>query len=156
MTDQKEKLTAHFTVGEMTRSSSHPEIYNVPSPATIANLRRVFQWLERLRREYSDRYADFPEQDLPIKVSSGYRSERLNRAVGGARDSNHLTGSAVDIVCKDCTQAVQYAACLIDLFTAAGERWDELIVERKFAHFWLHFAVRERNNRCHVNVVEKR
>lgn len=31
------KLSDHFTLGEMTKSSSHPEVYNIPSHEAIAN-----------------------------------------------------------------------------------------------------------------------
>ena len=35
------KLSEHFNLGEMTKSSSHPEVYNIPSHEAIANLKRV-------------------------------------------------------------------------------------------------------------------
>ena len=153
MIDPKTKLTPHFTLGEMTRSSSHPEIYNVPSYAVVDNLTRVCQWLEKLRQAYIERYNG--GEDTVLKVSSGYRSDKLNRAVGGEKQSNHLTGCAADIVCRDCAQAVAYAALLVELFETAGQRWDEIIIEKKFLHFWLHFAVRPDNNRCKVTVIGK-
>ena len=43
------KLSEHFTLGEMTRSNSHPEIYNIPSHEAIANLTNLCKWLEVLR-----------------------------------------------------------------------------------------------------------
>ena len=154
MTNPDEKLTAHFTVGEMTRSTSHPEILNQPPPAYVENLRHLCTWLEELRRQYIESYCD--GEDTPLKVSSGYRSEKLNRAVGGDRDSNHLTGCAADIICKDCLQAVRYGALLLDIAGQRHARFDELIIEKKYLHFWLHFAVRPANNRMKVTVLEKR
>ena len=50
------KLSEHFTLGEMTKSSSHPEVYNIPSHEAIANLKRVCEWLEVLRERYNERY----------------------------------------------------------------------------------------------------
>ena len=50
------KLSPHFTLGEMTKSSSHPEVYNIPSNEAIANLKRLCTWLEVLRERYNDRY----------------------------------------------------------------------------------------------------
>ena len=47
------KLSDHFTLGEMTKSSSHPEVYNIPSHEAIANLKRVCGWLEVLRKRYN-------------------------------------------------------------------------------------------------------
>ena len=46
-------LSPHFTLGEMTKSSSHPEVYNIPSHEAIANLKRVCGWLEVLRKRYN-------------------------------------------------------------------------------------------------------
>ena len=89
----------------------------------------------------------------PLVTTSGYRSEKLNRAVRGARDSNHLTGCAADIVCRDCEQAVRYAAILLDLALYNDQPFDELIIERKFTHYWLHFAVREDGNRGKVSMI---
>ena len=50
------KLSEHFKLGEMTKSSSHPEVYNIPSHEAIANLKRVCGWLEVLRKRYNDKY----------------------------------------------------------------------------------------------------
>ena len=54
-------------------------------------------------------------------------------------------------------QAVQYAALLMEISVDRGA-WDEIIIEKKFNHFWLHFAVRPQTlpNRCKVTVIEKR
>ena len=52
--NKQAKLSAHFTLGELTRSKSHPEVYNVPSRVHIENLKRVCVWLEALRERYND------------------------------------------------------------------------------------------------------
>ena len=135
MTNSESKLTEHFTLKEMVASQNHPDIYNVPAPAQIENLRRVCQWLEDLRRLYNERYGT-PAKDEPLRVSSGYRSYKLNNKVGGARDSNHLIGCAADIVCRDCAQAVQYATLLMEVSVDRGP-WDEIIIEKKFNRFSL-------------------
>ena len=90
------KLSDHFTLGEMTKSNSHPEVYNIPTHEAIANLKRVCEWLEVLRKRYNDKYGVGEE---PIRINSGYRSPQLNRKIGGVAGSNHLTGCAVDILC---------------------------------------------------------
>ena len=50
------KLSEHFTLGEFTRSGSHPEVYNIPSHEAIANMKRLCTWLEELRKRYNDKY----------------------------------------------------------------------------------------------------
>jgi len=151
MTDPKTQLTPHFTLQEMTRSNSHPEIYNVPPPAYVENLRRVCQWLEQLRLRYNQLYGCGKE--WPIVINSGYRSEKLNRAVRGASDSNHLTGCAADLRCADLKQALRYACLLMDY--SDRKDYDEIIIERKYQRYWLHFAVRPEGNRGKVMVITK-
>jgi zinc D-Ala-D-Ala carboxypeptidase len=73
---------------EFTRSATATRlgISNVPGPAEIANLERVRTALDRVERLV----------DRPIQVLSGYRCLRLNAAVGGAPQSYHMAGCAVD------------------------------------------------------------
>ena len=135
------KLSEHFKLGEMTKSSSHPEVYNIPSHEAIANLKRVCGWLEVLRKR----------NGKPIIINSGYRSPQLNRAVGGASNSNHLTGCAVDIRVTGFEQVFRFAAILLDYADETHQEFDELLVERnRFGAIWLHFAVRFRGNRHKV------
>jgi len=82
-------LTAHFALEELS-CTQHREIDNRPPPDVAAALRATAERMEDVRRLLGDRV---------ISVSSGYRSPALNRAVGGARTSAHLTGHAVDFNC---------------------------------------------------------
>ncbi|WP_230961891.1 D-Ala-D-Ala carboxypeptidase family metallohydrolase [Burkholderia anthina] len=36
----------------------------------------------------------------PIRITSGYRNQVVNRAVGGVPNSDHLTGRAADFQCS--------------------------------------------------------
>ena len=65
------KLSEHFTLGEMTKSNSHPEVYNIPSHEAIANLKRVCTWLEVLRKRYNERYNACHLEHYPSVMSSG-------------------------------------------------------------------------------------
>ena len=135
------KLSPHFTLGEMTRSESHPEVYNIPSHEAIANLKHLCQWLEVLRERSGG----------PVRINSGYRSPQLNRKIGGAPNSNHLTGCAADIRVTGFEQAIRYAAILLDYADESHQEFDELLVERnRYGAIWLHFAVRFRENRHKV------
>ena len=115
------KLSEHFTLGELTKSGSHPEVYNIPSHET------------------------------PIIINSGYRSPQLNRKIGGAANSNHLTGCAVDIRTSGMEQAICYAAILINYAKESQHDFDELLIEKnRYGAVWVHFAVRPSNNRRKV------
>jgi hypothetical protein len=79
---------------------------------------------------------------------------RLNRCVGGAYSSNHLTGCAVDIRCVGVEQAIRYAAILLDIADEWKKEYDELFIERnRHGRYWVHFAVRPKDNRRRVMVV---
>ncbi len=150
-------LSEHITLGEVTKSR-HAEIYNIPSHAAIENLKRVCAWLEELRRRYNLRYVlrsvsppnSGGEEDTaePVIINSGYRSPELNRLVGGSPTSNHLTGCAVDIKVYGIEQAMRYAVILMDYADETNQDYDELLIERnKGGGYWLHFAVRPKDNR---------
>ena len=148
-------LSPNFTLGEFTRSGSHPEVYNIPSHEAIANLKRLCVWLEELRARYN----------APIRINSGYRSPQLNRAIGGVSNSNHLTGCAVDIRVENTEQLIRYAAILLDISNDTKQDFDELLIERRSASplgssknrygaIWLHFAVRPSHNRRKVSLIQ--
>ena len=149
--NKQAKLSEHFTLGELTKSSSHPEIYNIPSRVHIENLKRVCTWLEVLRSEWNRLYG---EGDDPIIITSGYRSKELNRAVGGVATSNHLTGCAVDIRVAGKEQLLRYAVILLDYADHTNQDFDELLLEHgKNGVIWLHFAVRPSDNRRKIRLI---
>ena len=142
------QLTEHFTLEELTRTSVKG-LANVPAPEHMENLKRLCRWLEMLRSEWNLRYGNGND---PIIINSGYRSPEVNKAVGGATQSNHLTGCAVDIRACGLEQALRYAVILLDISRESQEAFDELIIERKGYTVWVHFAVRPRGNRNKILV----
>ena len=145
------KLSPHFTLGEMTKSNSHPEVYNIPSHEAIGNLKRLCTWLEVLRKRYNDRYGVGEE---PIRINSGYRSPQLNKKIGGVATSNHLTGCAVDIKVAGMEQLLRYAVILLDYADESKQEFDELLIEKnRYGAIWLHFAVRPSGNRHKVAFI---
>ncbi len=140
------KLSEHFTLRELTKTKTGIE--NVPNEEQVNNLRRVCQWLERLRKRWNDKYGD---GDDPIIINSGFRSAAVNKAVGGVPMSNHLTGCAVDIRCIGMEQALRYAAILLDISDLNREDYDELLIEQKGRVIWIHFAVKLTGNRRRTN-----
>ena len=152
--NKQAKLSPHFTLGELTGSKSHPEVYNVPSHVHIENLKRVCVWLEALRARYNQRYV-LAGAGEPIIITSGYRSAELNRKVGGVATSNHLTGCAVDIRVARKKQLIRYACILLDYADETKQDFDEILLERGAAGtIWLHFAVRAQGNRRKINFLK--
>ena len=161
------RLSPHFTLGEMCKTSVKTADGNIPSHVHIENLKRLCGWLEMLRDEWNKRYGgltpnpslnsegDFEEE--PIIISSGYRSPAVNKAVGGVATSNHLTGCAADIRVAGIEQALRYAVILLDISDESKETFDELLLERSpRGSYWLHFAVRppSQENRRKVRFIQ--
>ena len=138
--NKQARLSQHFTLAEMCKTSAKTADGNIPSHVHIENLKRLCGWLEMLRDEWNRRYG---EGDDPIIINSGYRSEAVNKTVGGAKGSNHLTGCAADIRVAGMEQALRYAVILLDISDESKEDFDELLLERSpRGTYWLHFAVR--------------
>ena len=179
------KLSQHFTLGEMTKTSVKTKDGNIPSRVHVENLKRLTKWLERLRlrcnqmknekgemRNVNEEMkngshyqisneklvmsnGDYSaaEKEEPIIINSAYRSPAVNKAVGGAAMSNHLTGCAADIRCKGIEQAIRYAFILLDISDESKEDFDELFIEQSAKSVWVHFAVRPNKNRRKIEVM---
>ena len=145
--NEKMKLSEHFTLGELTKTSYITADGNIPSHKAIENLKNICEnWLEDLRYSQNTLYGD-KNGDIPIIISSGYRSEEVNRLCGGAKGSNHLTGCAVDIKCYGPEQMIRMAGILLDISDGTKRDFDELIHEKRGTTYWIHFAVRPKDNR---------
>lgn len=90
------ELTKHFTLNELTYSPTaiRKHIDNTPDETQVKNLVLLAKnVLEPLRLKL----------DKPVKVNSGFRCPTLNKAIGGARTSQHMEGKAADIYVPDMT-----------------------------------------------------
>ena len=152
--NEKMKLSEHFSLGELTKTSYITNDGNIPSRVAIENLKNICEnWLEDLRYSQNTLYGDRSQEsgdssnEIPIIISSGYRSEEVNRMCGGAKGSNHLTGCAVDIKCYGPEQMIRMAGILLDISDGTKRDFDELIQEKRGTTYWIHFAVRPKDNR---------
>ena len=169
--NKQARLSEHFTLGEMCKTSAKKTDGNIPSHVHIENLKRLCGWLEMLRSEWNRRYADGRRKmedgrwkmeegrwkmgDEPIIINSGYRSPQVNAAVGGVPSSNHLTGCAVDIYVQGMEQLLRYAVILLDIADESKEAFDELLIEKNArGAIWLHFAVRPKDNRMKIRLIQ--
>lgn len=129
----------YFTIDELCKSATATRlgIPNVPTVAVSNNIRFLVSIvLDPLRELYGK----------PIYVASGYRSPELNKAVNGAKNSQHLTGTAADIYIKGESNAV-----LANIIRARLP-FDQLIYEKGTIRNpqWVHVSVSRVNNRKQV------
>ncbi len=112
------QLTEHFRLSEFLKSATAERlnIPNIPSMQIVENLANLcVQLLEPLRKEYGK----------PIYVTSGYRSEALNKAIKGAKNSQHMCGEAADIKGANRDENLKLASLLHEHFD-----FDQLILEK--------------------------
>ena len=83
-------LSKNLTLHEMTRSemAKRKGVSNEPTEEHIANMIVLAEKIFQPIREHFG---------VPIYISSGYRSAALNKKIGGVKNSQHLTGEAMDI-----------------------------------------------------------
>ena len=126
-------LSPHVTLEEMilSQTASRLGIDNTPTPEIISNLTQTANLIEQVRSLLGD---------LPIIISSGYRSLALNSAVGGVPSSAHTQGMAADILCPNYGNP--YSVC--KAIEASTIDFDQLIYE--FAA-WTHIAWAPNNRR---------
>ena len=79
----------------------------------------------------------------PIIVTSGYRCKELNKAVGGAAKSQHMSGEAADIRTVEDSKSANKE--LFNLIIELGLPFDQLINEHNYD--WVHVSYGKRNRR---------
>lgn len=103
---------------------------NMPSPLIYQNMVKV----------YHDFYVPICDRFGKIPVSSFYRSPELNAAIGGARNSAHLYGCAIDL---DCDSLRTVSNKMLFEWIRANLKFDQLILENPDQHnnpAWVHVA----------------
>lgn len=114
-----EELSESNTAKQKGINNSPPEDVKIRMQALIDNV------LDPARKEYGSF----------IRVNSGYRSPALNTAVGGAKNSQHLTGEAADIT----TGSIEKDKLLFRILVQQGN-FDQLIWEKPKNTLWIHVS----------------
>lgn len=124
----------YFELGEFIKSdiAKKKGIDNTPTFEIVDNLNElVRELLDPLRAAYGK----------PIRVSSGFRCEKLNAAVKGAKTSVHKRGSAADLQPIGDTFS-NFKDFVVNWFKTTGKKFDQLLIEHdtKTGDMWLHIG----------------
>ena len=120
------QISAHFTLEELTFSQAalRQGMDNAPPADAVENLGRLCSaLLEPIRMLLA----------VPVHVDSGYRSPAVNAAVGGAKDSAHMTGRAADLVPIGMDLHAAF-----DAIRNSSLPFDQVIAE---CNAWIHVAI---------------
>lgn len=118
-------LSPHFTLAEMTRTSSG--LANVPTDAEVKALTALcVTLLEPVRNRFG-----------PVSIHSGFRSKAVNAKIGGSKTSQHMRGEAADFHCPGATledvmrwivveSGLSYGQVILEGHTAGEPTWIHL------------------------------
>jgi len=142
------QLSKHFKLDEFLKSQTATRLnieeqFN-PSEVVINNLKiLVEECLEPLRVAYKK----------PIYISSGYRSPKLNTAVKGAKNSQHLKGQAADLEAANNLDLYNF---ILKMKKEGKLNFDQLINEypKKGIPSWVHISfINKTTNRNQILVI---
>lgn len=132
-------MSKYFSILEFTRSSTAAErgVDNTPPPDVTGKLQRLIDNLLDPVRERWGR---------PITVNSGYRSPKLNKAVGGVPTSQHCKGEAADITAGSPEKNRE----LFEMIRNSSLQFDQLIDESHFTWVQIPYSTSNRRQVLHL------
>ena len=136
------RISKHVNLKELTKSDTALRlgISNEPTDEHLENLKRVVNNCFEPLREYFG---------VPIGISSGYRSEALNKAVKGSLTSQHCKGEALDIDADIYGQITNK-----DIFDWIKDNleFDQLLNEYNYS--WVHVSFKKTGNRKQILTIK--
>lgn len=131
------KVSKNFTIEEFEYSETAERLgiqNSISDKRTTINIcALIHNILQPIRDEFG-----------PVKVTSGYRSQELNKAIGGAKKSQHLMGEAADIVMDDMANVFDFIKNNLEFDQLIWEKGDEESPE------WIHVSYSIDKNRNEI------
>jgi len=140
-----EQFTKNFSYDELIASATAKRLGldNTPTPEEKEKLRQL---AEDILQPIRDAWKS------PIVVTSGYRSEEVNKAVGGAKTSQHRLGEAADIKVGGKERNRKLFNFIYKLISKGDIKVGQLIDE--YSYSWIHISLprkgKENNQILHI------
>lgn len=121
---------SYFTIDELCASDTAKKygIDNTPNPTIITRLQRLINFLNPIREAWGS----------AIKVTSGYRCEKLNCFVGGSKTSSHTIGYGVDLIPLNGRMS-EFKKFIVDYMK--NKMFDQCIIEKSGKTEWVHIGL---------------
>lgn len=139
---------ANFTIAELVRSSTADrlKINNNPSTIVRVHLTETITLLECIRAEWEEYCERHGLGNPAIRITSGYRSPELNKAVGGVKNSAHVEGYAADLQPVNGKQDEFEKFFALD-FSKMGYAYDQIILEKSKTARWVHVGYKRADDK---------
>ena len=130
---------ANFSIAELVQSSTAEQlkINNNPPSIVKVHLTETITLLECIRAEWAEYCERHKIENPAIRVTSGYRSPELNKAVGGVKTSAHVEGYAADLQPVNGKQD-EFERFFATDFSKMGYGFDQIIIEKSKTSRWVH------------------
>lgn len=130
---------ANFTIAEMVQSNTADrlKISNNPPADVRVHLTETITLLECIRAEWAEYCERYSLGTPAIRISSGYRSPAVNKAVGGVKNSAHMYGYAADLNPVNGNED-EFERFMANEFSKMGYAYDQIIIEQSKTSRWVH------------------
>ena len=132
------RLSKNFTLEEVTRSNTAKRL-GIKNEIPEEHLENMQYLIDNLVQPLRDSIG-------PIRISSGYRSKALNRAIGGSLKSQHSKGQALDL--QFWQNGEMNNKVIYDWILKSGLEFDQIINEFDFS--WIHISLKKKDNRKQI------
>ena len=137
---------SYFTIAELCASDTAKKygIDNTPNPIITSHLQQLINFLNPLREAWGS----------AIKVTSGYRCEKLNKFVGGSKTSSHMIGYGVDLIPAN-DKMDEFKKFIVDYMKI--RIFDQCIIEKSGKTEWIHiglYNLKDQQRRMIFNIVK--
>lgn len=114
-------MSKYFSIEELCASETAQKykIDNTPDEQQKKNLEDLMAVLDGIREALGK----------PINITSGFRSESLNKKVGGVATSEHRLGLAADCQVKNMTNK-ELGYFIKGYLQGSNQLWDQIIIEK--------------------------
>lgn len=139
-----EQFTKNFSYDELIASSTAKRLGldNTPTPEEKEKLRRLaIELLQPIRDAWKS----------PIIVNSAFRSEQVNKAVGGVKNSQHRLGEAADITIGGRDRNKKLFNFIYKLISQGKIKVGQLIDEYNYS--WIHVSLPRTNGKPNNQVL---
>ena len=137
----------YFTINELTRTNTG--LTNKPNQQQLNNLQSLIKVLDKVRESWTDLCKKNNWGSPSILVNSGFRSDAVNKAVGGAKNSDHKLGFAVDIEPSN-QKNKEFWDFIVEYLNTNDIPFSQLINEkpRNGIPSWVHFSIDGKNGKA--------